>query len=491
MLIIKGKQSSKIVNILAYSKVSTPKYTTKAKKSRMISIKYTYKQLYDRVFLTESYNFIKSLKDYSDNTLDITFDLNTWISSTIIALKNRSFQFKPYKRTFFPILNKTVPLGIPSTCDKIVLHSFKRILEYQYEKLFISASHGFRPNKSTHTAIFEVCKWSGINWIIKWSTKGFLGTIDHHILESVLTKQIKDKNLIDLYWKVAKAGYIIGDKYKVNHFGVPKGGILSPILSNIYLHELDVYVEQLITKYSDKIIKPYNGSVIIRYNRYAEDWIIGISGPFSFAKIIKDKINSFLCNNMNLSFEVTKITNILFERVFYLGFELCIHYRKLIKFKQKDTGVMYRGSNSRMLVYMPKVQIVEKAIELGFAWDKNKPRAVTKWIFLKPEEIIKKYNSVIINIINYYSIVNNKKLFHYVVWLYTYSAMFTLARKLSISPKKVFSRYSKNLVVSLSDLKNSVKNLELNYVKKKGKSMKQLDIKQIQRQDFSKYINSG
>ena len=137
----------------------------------MTFIECSYEQLYDKTLLIESYNIIKSnpgnmTKGIDNNTLDgISY---SWFDSTIAALKNRSFKFKPNKRIYIPKNDgKYRPLGIPSPRDKILQQAYKMILESVYENVFLNTSHGFRPNRSTHTAIYEVRKWSGTNWIIE------------------------------------------------------------------------------------------------------------------------------------------------------------------------------------------------------------------------------------------------------------------------------------------------------------------------------------
>jgi len=166
-------------------------------------------------------------------------------------MKDRTFQFKPSERVFIPKKNgKMRPLGIPTPKDKVIQEAIKMILQSVYEPTFMDSSHGFRPKRSTKTAVFEVRKWNGITWMIEGDIKGYFDNIDHQVLADLLSKKIKDQNLIDLYWKLVKAGYVNDGKHTRSHLGVPQGGVLSPLLSNIYLHEFDVFMQDLIERYT-------------------------------------------------------------------------------------------------------------------------------------------------------------------------------------------------------------------------------------------------
>lgn len=440
-----------------------------------LPIEISYKQLCTPEFLQHSYEAIKSKLGYmtagSDKeTLDVI--TSEWLEKTIGSLKDRSFQFKPVRRILIPNAHgKMRPLGIPCPRDKIIQHAFKSILESVYEPIFKDSSHGFRPNRSTHTAIYEVRKWSGTTWIIEGDIKGFFDNLNHHILETLLSREIKDKNLIDLYWKLARAGYISEEgRLTKNNLGVPQGGIISPILSNIYLHEFDKFMEEIISKYSTpgelvswhnpvyagnedlkkepSMIRDETTGTRVRYNRYADNWIIGVTGPRDLAVKIKEEVKEFLSTKLELelSEEKTKITHLTTERAQYLGFEIARRPRSCTE-SQIVTTKTRRASNTRIHIYAPIERLVEKLISHGFAGDKRTPKAITKWIYLEPLDIIMRFNAVLRGIIHFYPMVENKNQLTHVVWILKNSAVFTLARKLNISPKAVFKKYGKNLTV--------------------------------------------
>lgn len=117
-------------------------------------------------------------------------------------------------------------------------------LEAIYEPNFSNHSHGFRPRRSCHTALVEIKKtFTGVNWFIEGDIKGFFDNINHQVLINILRKRIKDEKFIRLMWKFLKAGFVEDWRFQKTYSGTPQGGIISPLLANIYLNEFDEYVE--------------------------------------------------------------------------------------------------------------------------------------------------------------------------------------------------------------------------------------------------------
>lgn len=170
-----------------------------------------------------------------------------YIAKIIQDLANMNYEPKPVRRTHIPKRNgKMRPLGIPSFRDKIVQDVIRMYLEAIYEPIFSDRSHGFRPNRSCHTAIQQITKgFNGIRWFIEGDIKGCFDNIDHSVLLSLLSEKIKDSRFVNLIGKFLKAGYLEDWKYNATYSGTPQGGIISPILANIYLHELDKKMDEL------------------------------------------------------------------------------------------------------------------------------------------------------------------------------------------------------------------------------------------------------
>lgn len=168
-------------------------------------------------------------------------------------LLSNEFQFRPARRVHIPKSNgNTRPLAIASPRDKIVQEAMRLVLEPIFEPTFSDASHGFRPKRGCHSALNRISKWTGITWAIEGDIKSYFPTVDHHILGDLLQKRITDQRFMDLYWKLVRAGYLEKNVQTIPELGVPQGSLVSPLVSNIYLHEFDTFMEGLIDKLSSK-----------------------------------------------------------------------------------------------------------------------------------------------------------------------------------------------------------------------------------------------
>jgi len=477
-----------------------------------------YKCLAKEAMVLHSYNKIKSKPgNMTPGTDNLTLDeFSPEIVRKIAdTLRNETFQFKPVRRVYIPKKNgKMRPLGVPSPRDKVVQESMRSLLELIFEPKFLNTSHGFRPSRSCHTALKQTTTWNGYTWCIEGDIKGFFDNVDHHILERLLRKYIEDQQFIDLYWKLVKAGYVASTVYGCifdtkkdtsyeSKLGVPQGGIISPILSNIYLHELDLYVDKLSEEYSskEKAISKVNPKISnyserltklntayqtsrdretlktirelrlernqipsrirtgsrISYVRYADDWIIGIIGNKELASTIKNKIAIFLTEELKitLSPEKTKISHFRKGKIKFLGVYLTIPkpaQSKIVLRNSRHGRTYARANHVRMNYLLPKQEMLEKLASEGFLKDYTPGRslttnAITKWIFLDHRSIIIRYNYIINGLLNYYSFVDNLHEFHTIINLILrHSCAKTLARKYRLhSRARAFEKFGLNL----------------------------------------------
>lgn len=171
---------------------------------------------------------------------------NERIERIILSLKDRSYQPKPARREYIAKKNssKKRPLGIQSGDDKLVQEVVKMILESIYEPVFSNKSHGFRPNRSCQTALKQIQNtFTGANWFVEGDIHACFDSFDHHVVIDLLRKRIDDEAFIQLTWKFLKAGYMEQWTFNRTYSGVPQGSGVSPVLANIYLHELDKFME--------------------------------------------------------------------------------------------------------------------------------------------------------------------------------------------------------------------------------------------------------
>jgi len=266
------------------------------------------------------------------------------IDAIIEAVRYERYRWKPTRRVYIEKKNskKKRPLSMPTWSDKLLQEVIRLILEAYYEPQFSERAHGFRPERGCHTALREIDRtWLGTTWFIEGDIKACFDSLDHHILLETLAEHIHDGRFIRLIRELLEAGYLEDWKYNTTLSGAPQGGILSPLLSNIYLNKLDKYVENtLMPKFTKGTARRKNPEYQtcmrfmckckkegkyaeanearkkaqqmpsydptdpnyrrLKYVRYADDWIIVFIGPKEEAEDIKRDIQAYLHEMLRL-----------------------------------------------------------------------------------------------------------------------------------------------------------------------------------------------
>ena len=422
------------------------------------------------------------------------------IEELIASLKDESYQPHPSRRVHIPKKNgKTRPLGIPTFEDKLVQEVTRMILEAIYEGHFEYTSHGFRPHRSCHTALIQVQKsFSGAKWFIEGDIKGFFDNIDHDVLINTLRERIADDRFIRLIRKFLNAGYVEDWKFHKTYSGTPQGGIVSPILANIYLDKLDKYVKEYIQNF-DKGDKRRPGKERrefenarkrtvrklksatddaektalverlkaiereraafpsceemdesykrLKYVRYADDFLLGVIGSKEDAKRIKEDIKIFLADKLalELSDEKTLITHTE-KSAKFLGFEITVtktdHQRRDVLGRLRRTYGKRVHLNVSTKTFRAKL-LDYGAVEMKYRNGKEvwKPKCRPYLIYNDDLEILDRYNRELRGFCNYYSIANNCGLLHNFRYIMEYSMYKTFAGKYKSSVRKINKKY--------------------------------------------------
>ncbi len=401
------------------------------------------------------------------------------IDAIIEAVRRERYHWAPVKRVYInkPGSTRKRPLGMPTWSDKLLGEVIRLILEAYYEPQFSHRSHGFRSNRGCHTALTEIHEWwRGTAWFIEGDIKGCFDNISHEVLLSILAERIHDNRFLRLIGDMLKAGYMEDWTYNKTLSGAPQGGVVSPILSNIYLDKLDEYIETVVQPaytrgelrkpnltyaalrthgYRLRKKRQWKAAITVKrlmrtmssqdthdpdfrrlhYVRYADDWLIGFTGPRAEAEEIKRQIGAFLRDTLKLelSTEKTLITHGRTQRASFLGYELMVIHNDTL-----HDAIGKRTSNGVIGLLVPEDVVKTK---MAAYMRRGKPVHLPARQNNTEFSIVRQYTAEFRGIAEYYALAHNRDRLSQLRWVMETSLTKTLAAKLKLPVPQVIRRF--------------------------------------------------
>jgi group II intron reverse transcriptase/maturase len=399
------------------------------------------------------------------------------IDAIIDAMRHERYRFSPVRRTYIVKRNgKLRPLGLPTWSDKLVGEVVRLLLEAYYEPTFSDHSHGFRPGRGCHTALRDVTlTWTGTTWFIEGDISDCFGSLDHSVMINILAEKIHDNRFLRLVRNMLKAGYLEDWRYHATLSGAPQGGVVSPILSSIYLHKLDAFVETVLiphyTQGTARRANPEHGRIRqalrrvrrhgdratarhlqrqmrgipsqdpndpgyrrLRYTRYADDHLLGLIGPKVEAERIKDQLAAFLRDELKLELnpEKTLVTHARTRAARYLGYEIIT--------RRSDTKITRgrRSINGTIGLRVPLDVITAKCVPY---LRHGKPAARTALCNLDDYDIVAAYGAEYRGIVQYYLLASDVWRLARLRWVAETSMLKTLATKHKSTVSKLAAKH--------------------------------------------------
>jgi group II intron reverse transcriptase/maturase len=399
------------------------------------------------------------------------------IERVIDALRHERYRFKPVRRHYIPKKDgKQRPLGLPSWSDKLLGEAIRLLLEAYYEPQFSEHSHGYRPGRGCHTALSEVAvNWTGTTWFIEGDISRCFDELDHSVTLQTLGEKIHDNRFLRLVGQMLQAGYLEDWVWGATLSGAPQGGVLSPCLSNIYLDRLDKFVETaLLPGYSRGVRRSPNPEYRrikngvyrarkrgdhatvrtlrkqqrrlptldpqdpeyrrLRYVRYADDILLGFTGPKTEAEEIKRRLAQFLQEDLKLELSETKtlITHARSSAARFLGYEITVRHDD-----QKITAGR-RSVNGGIWLRVPADVIKAKCARY---MQRGKPMHRPELMNEQDSAIISRYGSEYRGIVQYYLLAGDVYRLNRLHWMMLTSLLKTLAGKHGSTVTKMARKY--------------------------------------------------
>lgn len=444
-----------------------------------------YRQMFNRdLYLTAYGNIYSNQGAMTPGATEETADgmSEEKIEHIIELMRREKYRFSPARRVYIPKKNgKLRPLGMPSWSDKLVSEVVRLLLEAFYDPQFSDSSHGFRRLRGCHTALRKIGDtWTGTNWFIEGDISDCFGSLDHEILLGILAEKIHDNRFLRLVRNMLKAGYLEEWDYHDTLSGVPQGGTVSPVLSNVYLDKLDQFVEQeLIPQYTRGIRRRYHPEYVrasrrrisarkrgdraearellkqmralpchdpmdpgyrrLKYIRYADDHIMGFIGSKAEAEEIKAKLARFLRETLRLELnqDKTLITHARSQRARFLGYDITVqHSRTTISDGR-------RSANGIIALKVPPDVIKAQCARYR---EHGKPWARTQLQNLDDYDIVRKYGAEYRGVVNYYLLAQDVSRLRTLRWYAETSMLKTMAAKHRSSVTKMAARYKAKVI---------------------------------------------